>query len=49
MHRLLRGYYQPTQEEFDELWEKYIFAFDTNILLNVYRYGCSQATTTKFT
>jgi hypothetical protein len=38
MKDLFRGYYRPTKEEFDYLWNNCIFSFDTNILLNVYRY-----------
>ncbi|MGL1863650.1 MAG: PIN domain-containing protein [Pseudodesulfovibrio sp.] len=32
------GYYDWTKEEFDELWSKALFVFDTNTLLNIYRY-----------
>ena len=38
MRDLFRGYYRPTKEEFDSLWDNCIFSFDTNILLNIYRY-----------
>lgn len=38
MRNLFRGYYRPTKEEFDHLWNNCVFSFDTNILLNVYRY-----------
>ena len=38
MRKLFSGYYRPTKEEFDELWEKCIFSFDTNVLLHLYRY-----------
>jgi hypothetical protein len=39
MRNLFPGYYKPTKEEFDDLWENCIFSFDANILLNVYRYS----------
>ncbi|BAU67215.1 hypothetical protein STA3757_46250 [Stanieria sp. NIES-3757] len=42
MRNLFPGYYKPTEDEFQELWQEGIFCFDTNILLNVYRYS-SQA------
>ncbi|MBN3890580.1 MAG: DUF4935 domain-containing protein [Nostoc sp. JL31] len=38
MRDLFRGYYRPTNKEFEALWRDCIFCFDTNILLNVYRY-----------
>jgi hypothetical protein len=39
MQNRFPGYYKPTEEEFKKLWENCIFSFDTNILLNVYRYS----------
>jgi hypothetical protein len=39
MRDLFPGYYQPTEQEFDELWKECIFSFDTNVLLNIYRYS----------
>lgn len=39
MRNLFPGYYKPTEDEFQELWQEGIFCFDTNILLNVYRYS----------
>lgn len=39
MRKMFRGYYYPTEAEFSELWEKGIFIFDANILLNIYRYS----------
>jgi len=39
MRKLFRGYYTPTEEEFAQLWKDCIFSFDTNILLNIYRYS----------
>ncbi len=38
MRKLFPGYYRPTKEEFDELWEKCIFSGNTNVLLHLYRY-----------
>jgi hypothetical protein len=38
MKNLLRGYYHLDKDEFKEIWEKCIFVFDTNALLNLYRY-----------
>src|SRR5438128_8631528 len=32
------GYYRPTGEQFRKLWGESFFAFDTNVLLNIYRY-----------
>lgn len=37
MKDLFRGYYRPTDEELTELWQKCVFIFDTNVLLNLYR------------
>jgi hypothetical protein len=39
MKEKFKGYYKPTQDEFAKLWNKCIFIFDTNILLNIYRYS----------
>lgn len=38
MKSLFKGYYQLTPEQFKELWEEGTFVFDTNVLLNLYRY-----------
>src|SRR5262249_24633967 len=46
MPNLFPGYYRPTEEEFSALWQECVFAFDANVLLNVYRY--SQATRERF-
>lgn len=32
------GYYRPSEEEFHQMWQECIFAFDANMLLNIYRY-----------
>ncbi|WP_353930248.1 PIN domain-containing protein [Okeanomitos corallinicola TIOX110] len=39
MRDLFPGYYQPTDQEFNELWKECIFSFDTNVLLHIYRYS----------
>jgi len=33
-----REYYRPNEDEFSQLWENCLFVFDTNVLLNIYRY-----------
>src|SRR5229473_897063 len=33
------GFYRPTKAEFDRLWKEGWFVFDTNVLLNPYRYA----------
>ena len=38
MGNLLPVYRRPTQEEFSHMWQEGIFAFDANVLLNIYRY-----------
>lgn len=38
MRKSFPGYYKPTKEEFDELWNECIFILDANVLLNLYRY-----------
>ncbi|MFC1949434.1 PIN-like domain-containing protein [Chloroflexota bacterium] len=38
MKEIFPGYYRPTEEEFARLWDKCIFIFDTNVLLDLYRY-----------
>lgn len=45
MRTSLPGYYQPTKEEFAELWKNCVFAFDASVLLDLYR---STAKTRKF-
>jgi hypothetical protein len=39
MRRAFPGYYRPTEDEFSELWNGCLFAFDANVLLNLYRYS----------
>nr|WP_315870943.1 PIN-like domain-containing protein [Trichocoleus desertorum] len=38
MRNLFPGHYKPTENEFEQIWQSCTFSFDTNILLNVYRY-----------
>lgn len=39
MRHLFPGHYRPTAEEFDRLWREGEVVLDTNVLLNLYRYG----------
>jgi PIN like domain len=39
MRNQFPGYYKPSEEEFKKLWGECIFSFDTNVLLNIYRYS----------
>jgi hypothetical protein len=39
MEKTFWEYHQFTEEEFQQLWKKCIFVFDTNALLNMYRYS----------
>src|SRR5258706_10523544 len=39
MRNLFPGFYERTEEELNKLWQEGIFVFDTNMLLNVYRYS----------
>jgi hypothetical protein len=39
MRKLFRGYYQPSSEEFKNLWENGSIVLDTNVILNFYRYS----------
>lgn len=38
MRKSLIEYYQPTDAEFKDLWDKCVFVFDTNVLLDMYSY-----------
>ncbi len=38
MRKLFPGYFRPTEEEFMTWWQQGVFAFDANVLLNIYRY-----------
>ena len=37
MRDLFPGYFTPTKEDFDQLWREGTFAFDANVLLDLYR------------
>lgn len=39
MKELFRGYYKLTDEEISSLWSDGFVSFDTNVLLNIYRYS----------
>ena len=39
MKNTFQGYYQPTEDEFSQLWNDSVLVFDANILLNIYRYS----------
>jgi len=39
MRELFPSYYSLTKDDFNKLWLNCIFIFDTNILLNFYRYS----------
>ncbi len=39
MKKLFPGYYRKTEEELKQIWENGIIMFDTNVLLNLYRYS----------
>lgn len=41
MKDLFKGYYKLDDDEFKALWENALFIFDTNVLLNLYRYQSS--------
>lgn len=38
MRDLFPGFYKRNEEELSQIWQEGIFVFDTNMLLNVYRY-----------
>ncbi|MEG4837048.1 PIN-like domain-containing protein [Microcoleus sp. B9-D4] len=38
MKDLFPGYYSPSDEDFLELWQKCIFIFDTNVILDFYEH-----------
>lgn len=41
MKKLFPGYYRKTEADIKKIWEKGIILFDTNVLLNLYRYSDS--------
>src|SRR5450755_3086885 len=38
MRNLFPGFYKRSEEELSKIWQEGIFVFDTNMLLNIYRY-----------
>ena len=44
MRKLFPGHYMPTEREFESLWKDGIFIFDTNVLLDLYRYSDNTVT-----
>lgn len=41
MQELFKGCYSLTEADLNELWKNAVFVFDTNVLLNLYRYQSS--------
>ena len=41
MENKFKGYYNLNDQEFQNLWKNSLFIFDTNVLLNLYRYQSS--------
>jgi hypothetical protein len=41
MKKAFAGYFPPAGDDIDHLWDSSLFALDTNILLNLYRYSDS--------
>lgn len=39
MRKLFPGYYTPSKEEFEKIWQEGLIVFDTNVLLDLYRYS----------
>lgn len=39
MKKIFKEYHQFTKQEFQQLWKNCLFVFDTNTLLNMYRYS----------
>lgn len=39
MKKIFKEYHQFTEQEFQQLWKDCLFVFDTNTLLNMYRYS----------
>lgn len=39
MRKLFPGHYSPTEEEFEKIWQEGLIIFDTNVLLDLYRYS----------
>ena len=45
MKELFSGYYRKTEDDIKKIWEHGIIMFDTNVLLNLYRYSESTQNT----
>ena len=39
MRKLFPGHYTPSDEEFGKIWKDGLIIFDTNVLLDLYRYS----------
>lgn len=39
MRKLFPGYYTPSEQDFETIWQDSIIVFDTNVLLDLYRYS----------
>lgn len=39
MRSMFPGYYSPSSDDFSKIWDEGIFIFDTNVLLDLYRYS----------
>ena len=44
MKNAIKEFLEPTNDEKQGLWEKCVFVFDTNVLLNLYRYSAKTRT-----
>lgn len=36
MKEIFKGYFTPSEEEYESMWEECIFAFDANVLIDIY-------------
>ena len=39
MRTIIKEFLEPSNDEKSEIWENCVFVFDTNVLLNLYRYS----------
>lgn len=39
LEKMFPGYFRPSDDELREIWKSALFVFDTNVLLNLYRYS----------
>ena len=44
MKNAIKEFLEPTSDEKQRLWENCVFVFDTNVLLNLYRYSAKTRT-----